>query len=148
MRLAGSTDPGREGAEPPFGALLRSAHLRSAGVTRDEKSDTRSAVACTFHRPAEGGPRVSALARYVHARADAMLPKKEPRDVLWTLDDCDAADLGPDSRRQLGLSDEEIALYTSDLIPRPILAESGEIPAVSEDQAREILAKPRKTRAA
>ena len=79
-----------------------------------------------------------------------MLPKKTPADnVLWTLDDCDTADLGPESKRALGLSDEEVALYTSDLIPRRIPQESGEVPAMSDEMARELLAKPaRKIRAA
>jgi hypothetical protein len=82
-----------------------------------------------------------------------MLPKMPPRDeVHWTLDECDDADLGPESKRALGLSDDEVALYTTDLLPRRIPVESGEVPAMTAERARELLetsaAAPRKIRAA
>jgi hypothetical protein len=56
-------------------------------------------------------------------------------DIIWTLDDCDDADLSPESKRALGLSSDEQA-------PR-IMLESGEVPAMNEEHARELLARSR-----
>jgi hypothetical protein len=69
-----------------------------------------------------------------------MLPKKDcSEDVLWTLDDCDDADLGPESKRALGLDGLEDGTRARDLAPRPILLQSGEVPAMTEEAARELL---------
>lgn len=58
-------------------------------------------------------------------------------DILWTLDDCDDADLSPESKRALGLDagdgdwDERSGVRNT---------RSGEVPTMTEEQARELLA--------
>jgi hypothetical protein len=65
-------------------------------------------------------------------------------DTLWTLDDCDDADLSPETKRSLGIHSDEDFDETSGVRARSDVAphtmnESGEVPSMSDAEARELL---------